>query len=111
MEEVLQFVSVDIPHAVEITGSEPVGIEDLLRLRATDTIEQKALELIIRQAIRCTRTDVVIVLPELSRHFRTTYPLQKTAAIFHCSPFQHAADRYMEHNRIIVLQYRWIKDS
>ena len=35
---VLQLISVDVPHAMEITGGEPVRIEYLLGFGATDTV-------------------------------------------------------------------------
>ena len=111
MQVVLQFVSVYIPHTVEITGCEPVGIEYLLRLRATDAVQQQALKLIVRQAVLRSRTDVVVVLPELLRHFGTAYPLQQSSAIFDSRPLQHTADRHVEHDGVVVLENSRIENT
>ena len=86
MKVVLQFVAVDVPHTVEITGGEPVGVEDLLGFRTTDTIQEKAFELIVRQPVLGTRTDVIVVIPELCRHFGTAYAFQEPTAVLYRSP-------------------------
>ena len=111
MQEVLQFIAVDIPHAVEITGGEPIGIEDLLGFGTTDAVEQQALELVVRQAVFRTGTDVIVVTPELSRYVRTANALEQSSAIFHRSPLQHATNRHMEHDRVVVLEDRRIEDT
>ena len=111
MQHFLQLIAVDIPHAVEITGGKPVGVEDLFGFRTTDALEQQTFELIVREAVLRTRTDVIIVIPECFRYFGTAYALQEPTAVFHCSPFQHAADRYVEHDRVVVLQYGRIENS
>ena len=111
MQEVFQLVSVDIPHAVEIAGSEPVGVEYLLRFRATDALQQEALELIVRQAVLRAGTDVIIVAPELLRHFGTAYVLQQASAVLNRCPLQHAANRHMEHDGVVVFENRRIEDT
>ena len=111
MEEVLETVAVNVPHAVEITGGEPVGIEDLLGFGATDAVEQQALELVVGESVLCTRTDVIVVVPELSRYFRTAYALQQTPAVFDRSPFQHAADGDVEHDGVVVLEDGGVQDT
>ena len=51
VEVVLESVAIDIPHAVEIAGGEPVGVEDLLWTRAADSIEEQALKLVVGDAV------------------------------------------------------------
>ena len=111
MQQFFQAVTVDVPHAVEIAGGEPVGIEYLLGFGTTDGIQDEAFELIVRQTVLSTRTDVIVVLPELFRHVRTAYPLQQTSAVFDRSPLQYAADGHMEHDRVVVLENRRIEDT
>ena len=111
MQVFLQFVAVNIPHAVEIAGSEPVGVKNLLRLGTSDAVEQKVLELIVGEAVLFSGTDIVVSLPELLRHFGSADSLQKPPAVLHRGPFQNAPDRDMEHDRVVVLQYSRIEYS
>ena len=107
----LQHVAVNIPHTVEIAGSKPIGVEDLLRRRTSDGVEEQHFELIVREPVLVTGADVIITVPELRRHFGSADALQQPSAILDSSPFEHAADRDMEHNRIIVLQDRRIENT
>ena len=111
MEVAFEFVAVEIPHAVEIAGGEPVGVEDLLRLRTTDGIEQKALKLVVGNAVFGTGTDIVVVLPELFRDIWTADALEESAGIFDGCPFQDAANGNMEHDRVVVLEDGGIEDA
>ena len=111
MEIVLQLIAVDVPHTVEITGSEPIGVEDLFGFGATDSVKQQTFELVVREPVLGTGTDVVVVAPELFRHLRTADPFQESTAVLYRGPFQYAADRHMEHDRVVVLEDCRIEDT
>ena len=111
MQHLLQLVTIQVPHAVKIPCREPLSLKNLLRLRTTYRIQQQALKLIVAQPVFSTRTDVIVPVPELLRHLVTTYALQQPSAVFHRRPLQHTANRHMEHDRIVVLQYRRIQDT
>ena len=111
MEVFLQFVSVDIPHTVEIAGSEPIGIEDLFGFGTTDAVQEQLFELIVRQTILLTRTDIVVVIPERLRHLGTANAFKQSSAVFDRCPFQHATNGDMEHNGVVVLEDRRIENA
>ena len=107
----IQHVAVNIPHTVEIAGSKPIGVEDLLRRRTSDGVEEQHFELIVREPVLVTGADVIITVPELRRHFGPADALQQPSAILDSSPLQHTADRDMEHDRVVVLQDRRIENA
>ena len=76
VEVILQTVAIDIPHAVEIAGGEPIGIENLLWARAANSIQEEALELVVGDTILLTRADIIVVLPELLWYLITANTLQ-----------------------------------
>ena len=111
VEVVLQAIAIDIPHTVEIAGSEPIGVEDFLWSGASDSIQQEALKLVVRDTVVLSRTDIIVVLPEILGYLIAAHALQQSSAIFHRSPLQHASDRHVEHDRIVVLQYGRVEDT
>ncbi len=111
MEQLLQAVAIDIPHAVEIAGGEPISAEYLFGFRATDAIQEEALELIVAESVLGTGTDIVVAAPELGRYFGTAYTLQQSTAILYGSPLQDAADGDVEHDGVIVAQDSRIEDA
>ncbi len=104
MQIVLQPVAVGVPHTVEIAGSEPFGLEYLLGAGTTDGVQQQTLELVVVDAVLFARTDIVVVVPELVGYFLAAHTFQQPSAVLHGRPFQHTADRHVEHDRVVVLQ-------
>ena len=111
MEEIFQFIAVNVPHPMEIAGSEPIGVEDLLRSWTTDTVQEQPFELVVRETVFGTGTDVVIVIPKGFGHFRTADAFEQSTTVFDGSPFEYTTDRHMEHDRVVVLEDRRIEDT
>ena len=111
MQVVLQAVAVDIPHAVEVAGGEPLRLKNLLGAGATYRFQEQALKLVVADAVVLARTDIVIVLPELLRHLGAAYALQESPTVFHRRPLQHAADRHMEHDGVVVVEDSGVEDT
>ena len=111
MKEAFEFVAIKIPHSVEIACCKPVGVENLFRFWATNCVQKETFELIVRNAIFCAGTDIIVILPEFFRHTWSAYSLQKSAAIFDSCPFQDATNGHVEHNRVIVFENSRIENS
>ena len=111
MQVVLQIITVNIPHTMEITGRKPIGIKDTLGFRHADCIEQKAFEFIVRNAILLTGANIVVPIPKFRRHLIAAYALKQSPAIFYRCPLQDTADRHMEHDWVIVLKNSRIQYS
>jgi hypothetical protein len=96
---------------VEIASGEPFSVEDLLRTWAADGIQEQALELIIRDTVLLARTDIVVVLPELLWYLVAANTLEESSAVLYSSPLKHATDRYVEHDRVVVLEDSRVEDT
>ena len=96
---------------MEIAGREPVGVEDLFGFGTADRVQQQALELVVGESVLLAGTDVIVVVPEFSRHIRTADTLKQSSAVFDRRPLQHTADRHMEHDRVVVLEDRRIENT
>ena len=96
---------------MEIAGCEPFRIEDFLRPRAANRLEQQAFELIIGNAVLVARSDIVISVPKSRRHGRATNALEQSAGVLYGSPFEHTADGHMKHDGVVVFENSGIEDA
>ena len=111
MEVVLQYVTVDIPHTMEVACGEPVGVEYTFGFGTSDGVEQQALELVVAEPILLSGADVIVAVPEVLGYVVSAYPFEQSAAILDGRPLQHAAYGYVEHDGVVVLEYGGIEDA
>ena len=111
MKKIFKFVSICIPHSMEILQGKPLRLEHLLRTRKSKTIEQTCLKLIIGHTILLAAADIIFLIPELLAYPVFTYLSKETARILNCRPLENATYRNMECSRINDLQDARIKDA
>jgi len=96
---------------VEIAEDEPFRVEALLRRRSVDSAENQFFELIVREAIFRARANIIETAPEVGRDVILAEISHAAGRILDRSPFQHTAERDMEHNRVEILEDARIEDA
>ena len=111
MQEVLQSVTVSIPHSMEVLQSEPLRFEYLLGAWQSEAVKKSGFELIVGHAVLLSAADVVFLIPELFANPVFAHLSKKSSGVFYGSPFENSAHGHMEGGRINHLKDARIKNA